>query len=48
MIPSAATNSGMYSVEKIAPNAVGYAVHTTTSTKISQTWLASQTGPIAW
>ncbi len=48
MIPSAATNSGTYRVEKIAPKAVGYAVHTTTSTKISQTWFASHTGPMAW
>jgi hypothetical protein len=48
MIPSAAANSGTYSVEKIAPNARGYAVHTTTSTKISHTWLASHTGPMAW
>jgi hypothetical protein len=48
MIPSAAPKSVTYSVEKIAPNAIGYAVHTTTSTKISQTWFASHTGPIAW
>ena len=46
-IPSAARLSGMKSVEKIASNAVENAVHRTTSTKISQTWLASQTGPIA-
>ena len=47
MIPIEAANSGTYSVEKIAPNALGYAVQTTTSTKISQTWFASHTGPIA-
>ena len=46
MIPIAAMNSGMYSVEKIEPNATGNAVQTITSTKISQTWLASQTGAI--
>ena len=46
-MPSAARLSGMNSVEKIASNAVENAVHSTTSTKISQTWLASQTGPIA-
>ena len=34
--------------EAIAANAVGNAVHSTTSTKISQTWFASQTGPIEW
>ena len=37
----------MNSVEKIASNADEKPVHSTTSTKISQTWLASQTGPIA-
>ena len=37
----------MNSVEKIASNAAENAVHSTTRTKISQTWLASQTGPIA-
>ena len=35
----------MNSVEKIASNAVEKPVQSTTSTKISQTWLASQTGP---
>ena len=40
--------SGTASVEMIEPNATGYAVQQTTSTKISQTWFASQTGPIAW
>ena len=37
----------MNSVEKIASNAEEKPVQSTTSTKISQTWLASQTGPIA-
>ena len=37
----------MNSVEKIASNASENAVQSTTRTKISQTWLASQTGPIA-
>src|SRR6201987_307653 len=39
-------NSGTARVEGIDPNAVGYAVQKTVSTKINQTWLASQTGPI--
>ncbi len=46
MIPIAARNSGIDSVEKIEPNTTGNAVHMITSTKISQTWLASQTGLI--
>ena len=46
-MPSAARLSGMNSVEKIDANAVENPVQSTTSTKISQTWLASQTGPIA-
>ena len=46
MIPIAARKSGIESVEKIEPKATGNAVHTITSTKISQTWLASQTGLI--
>jgi hypothetical protein len=37
MIPSAAKKSGIASVEVSDPNAVGKAVHATTSTKISQT-----------
>ena len=37
----------MNSVEKIASNAEEKPVQSTTMTKISQTWLASQTGPIA-
>ena len=47
MIPIAAISSGAASVELIEPKATGYAVQHTTSTKISQTWLASHTGPIA-
>ena len=47
MIPSAAMKSGTVSVETIEPKASGYAVQQMTSTKISQTWLASQTGPMA-
>ena len=46
-IPSATRLSGMNSVDVIDENAVGKAVHITTSTKISHTWFASQTGPIA-
>ena len=46
-MPSAARLSGMNSVEKIASNADEKPVHSTTRTKISQTWLASHTGPIA-
>src|SRR5262249_18432839 len=44
-IPMTAMNSGIASVEVIEPNAVGYAVQKTVSTKISHTWFASQTGP---
>jgi len=40
--------SGIESVDVIELMATGYAVQQTTKTKISQTWLASQTGPIAW
>ena len=46
MMPSAATVSGMYIVDVIAANTGGNPVHSSTITKISQTWLASQTGPI--
>ena len=46
-IPRAARLSGMNSVEKIAAKADENAVQRTTSTKISHTWLDSQTGPIA-
>ncbi len=44
-MPSAARLSGMNNVEKIEANAVENPVQSTTSTKISQTWLASQIGP---
>ena len=37
----------MNSVDMIAPKASENAVQSITSTKISQTWFASQTGPIA-
>ena len=46
-MPRAASVSGMNRVEKIASNAGEKPVQRTTRTKISQTWLASQTGPIA-
>ena len=46
-IPSAARHSGMNSVDITASKATENAVHSTTRMKISQTWLASQTGPIA-
>ena len=46
-MPKAARLRGMNRVEKIAAKAAENAVQSTTSTKISQTWLASQTGPIA-
>ena len=45
IMPNAASVSGMYSVVTTAANAPENAVHSTTSTKISQTWLASHTGP---
>ena len=46
-MPTAARNSGTASVEAIDPNAIGYAVHITTSTNTSHTWFASHTGAIA-
>ena len=46
-MPSRARESGIASVEAIEPKATGYAVQSTVSTKISQTWFASHTGPIA-
>src|SRR3954468_1356967 len=46
MIPRPASSSGTASVDAIEPNAAGYAVQLTVSTKISQTWLASHTGAI--
>src|SRR4051795_8929095 len=45
-IPSTATMSAIESVDAIEPNAAGYAVQLTVSTKISHTWLASHTGAI--
>ena len=45
-IPSAASASGTNSVSVIDANASGNPVHNTTRQKISQTWLASHTGPI--
>src|SRR5919197_484599 len=48
MIPMPAMKSGIDSVDVIDANAVGNAVQQITSTKTSQTWLVSQTGPIAW
>ena len=47
-MPSAARLSGTNSVSMIEPNASGKHVHSTTRTKISQTWFASHTGPIEW
>ena len=46
-MPSAARLSGMNSVDIRAAKAEENAVQSTTRTKISQTWFASQTGPIA-
>ena len=46
-MPSAARLSGMNNVENTASKAEANPVQSTTSMKISQTWLASQTGPIA-
>ncbi len=46
MIPSAARKSGTRKVVNTAPKTSGNAVHAITSTKISQTWLASHTGLI--
>ena len=47
-MPSAARVSGTNSVSMIDPKASENDVHSTTRTKISQTWLASHTGPIEW
>ena len=46
MTPIAARNIGIDSVDISDPNATGNAVHAITRMKISQTWLASQTGLI--
>ena len=47
-MPNAAIVSGTNSVSMIDANASANAVHSTTRQKISQTWLASHTGPIEW
>ncbi len=47
-MPSAASVKGTNKVSVIDANASENAVHSTTSVKISQTWLASHTGPIEW
>ena len=47
-MPSAARVSGTNRVSVIDANASENAVQSTTRQKISQTWLASQTGPIEW
>ena len=46
-MPSAAIVSGTNSVSVIDAYASGKQVHSTTNVKMSQTWFASQTGPIA-
>ena len=45
-MPSAASESGTNSVSVIDCERLGNPVHSTTRQKISQTWLASHTGPI--
>ncbi len=45
-IPRPARKSATDSVDATDPKKVGYAVQVTVRTKISQTWLASHTGPI--
>ncbi|HEY1969586.1 MAG TPA: hypothetical protein VGH89_16655 [Pseudonocardia sp.] len=47
-MPIAARKIGIANVEQTEPNTVGYAVHMTVSTTTNQTWLASQTGAMAW
>ena len=47
-MPSAASVSGTNSVSVIDANASENPVQSTTRQKISQTWFASQTGPIEW
>src|SRR3954468_11492954 len=46
-IPNAAIVSGTNTVKVIDAYATGKHVHSTTNVKMSQTWLASHTGPIA-
>ena len=47
-MPSAASVSGTNSVSVIDANASENPVQSTTRQKMSQTWFASQTGPIEW
>jgi len=47
MIPTATRVRGMNSVDMMEANAGGKQVHNTTSTKMSQTWFVSHTGPMA-
>jgi hypothetical protein len=47
-MPSAANVSGTNSVRVIEANASGKPDHSTTSERMSHTWLASHTGPIEW
>ena len=47
-MPSAASVSGTKRVRVIEAYASGKQVHSSTHTKISHTWLASQTGAMAW
>lgn len=46
-ITAPSANGVRMDVEKIEANASGYAVQQMASTKTSQTWFASRTGPIA-
>ncbi len=48
MMPTAAIVSGTKSTLMMRAKASGKHVHSTTSTKISQTWLASHTGPMTF
>ncbi len=47
-IPKAASVSGTKRVSVIEAYAVGKQVHSTTNTKINQTWFASHTGAMEW
>ncbi len=47
-IPTIKTVSGMFNAVVIAANAVGNPAKSSTTTRISQTWFASQTGVMAW
>jgi hypothetical protein len=46
IMPNAAKVSGMYKVDITTAKTVGKHVHSSTTTKISHMWLASQTGPM--